>query len=48
MNDNVSEAFLSDNSYIWLVAKSMVEYMGFQGMREFLDENYYIKANLSQ
>ena len=48
MNDKVSEAFLSDNSYIWLVAKSMVEYMGFQDMREFLDENYYIKANLSQ
>ena len=48
MNDNVSEAFLSDNSYIWLVAKSMVEYMGFQDMRAFLEDNYYIKANLSQ
>ena len=48
MNDKVSEAFLSDNSYIWLVAKSMVEYMGFQDMREFLEENYYIKANLSR
>ena len=48
MNDRITEQFLNDNSYIWLVAKSMVGYMGFKDMTEFLNDNYYIKVNMSR
>lgn len=48
MNDKVTEEFLVDHSYIWLVAKSMVEYMGFSDMTDFVNSNCYIKANLSK
>ncbi len=47
-NEKLTDEFLTDHSYIWLVAKSMVQYMGFSDMMDFINNNYYIKANLTK
>ena len=44
----MTEEFLTDHSYIWLVSKAMAQYMGYANMVDFINQNYYIKANLTK
>lgn len=46
--ERLTDEFLTDHSYIWLVSKAMVQYMGYANMVEFINQNYYIKANLTR
>ena len=47
-NKKLTDDFLTDHSYIWLVSKAMVQYIGYSDMLEFVNRNYYIKANLTK